>query len=93
MANAIITFKIMPESPDIDLDSIKIKAKEIAKEGGSMGEMLVQEQPIAFGLKAVIVKAMYPVNDSIDYDSIAGRIAKIKGVNTAEVTGMDLPLG
>ena len=28
MANAIVTVKIMPESPDVDLEAVKVKAKE-----------------------------------------------------------------
>ncbi len=93
MANAIVTFKIMPESPDIDLSQVKDRAMQIAKEAGSMGDMISEEQPIAFGLKALMVKAMYPVGDDMDYDGIAAKMEEIEGVNTAEVAGMDLPLG
>ena len=93
MANAIITFKIMPESPDVDLEPVKTKAKEIAKENGAMGEMLIEEQPIAFGLKAVVLKAMYLVEEGKDFDGIASKMQEIENVQSAEVTGMDLPLG
>jgi elongation factor 1-beta len=93
MANAVITFKLMPESPEVDLEAIKDKAKAIAKENGSMGDMLVEEQPIAFGLKAVLVKAMYKVEEEKDFDAIAAKMKDIENVQTAEVAGMDLPLG
>ena len=92
MANAIITFKIMPESPDVELEKIKEEAKKIAKEAGAMGEMLVEEQPIAFGLKAVIVKAMYKVEGG-EFDAIAGKMKDIEKVQSAEVANMDLALG
>lgn len=92
MANAIITFKIMPDDAGIDLEPMKIKAEEIAKEAGSIGSMLISEEPIAFGLKAVIVKVMYPVN-GIDFDGIAAKMAEMEHVQTANVVGMDLPLG
>ena len=39
MAKAIITFKLMPESVEIDLEPIKEKALEIAKESGAIGQM------------------------------------------------------
>jgi translation elongation factor EF-1beta len=36
MANAIITFEIMPASPDVDVESIKEKALEIARAQGAI---------------------------------------------------------
>jgi elongation factor 1-beta len=92
MAKAIITFKLMPESPDADLDAIKEKALAIAKENGSIGEMQVKEEPIAFGLKAVLILAMYEVEGS-DFDAIAAQMKEIDHVQSAEVAKMDLALG
>lgn len=92
MANAIITFKIMPEDAGVELEPIKEKAKQIVLDAGSKGEVLVEEQPIAFGLKAILVKAMFTVEGS-EFDPIAEKMAAIERVQTAEVAGMDLPLG
>ncbi len=92
MAKAIITFKLMPESPDTDLEPIKKRAQQIAKEHGAVGQMQVQEEPIAFGLKAVLVLAMYEVEGS-DFDGIAARMQEIPEVQSAEVARMDLALG
>ena len=92
MARAIITFKIMPESPDVNLEPIKEKAQAIAKEHGALGQMLVKEEPIAFGLIAVLVLAMYNVEDS-DFDAIANLMSEIPEVQSAEVAKMDLALG
>lgn len=92
MAKAIITFKIMPESPAIDLEPIKEKALAIAKENGSIGEMQAKEEPVAFGLKAVLVLAMYEVEGG-DFDAIANKMKDIENVQSAEVAKMDLALG
>ena len=92
MAKAIITFKLMPESPEVDLAPIKEKALGIAKEAGSIGEMQVKEEPIAFGLKAVLVIVMYEVEGS-DFDKIAIEMGKIEHVKSSEVAKMDLALG
>ncbi len=92
MAKAVITFKLMPVSPEVDLGDIKEKAKAIAQEAGAIGEMQVKEEPIAFGLKAVLVLAMYEVEGS-DFDGIAGRLGEIENVQSAEVAKMDLALG
>ena len=49
----------MPESPEVDLNPIKEKAERIAREKGAIGQMQAKEEPIAFGLVAVLVLAMY----------------------------------
>lgn len=82
----------MPESVEIDLKPITKKALTIAKETGAIGEMQSREEPVAFGLKAVLILAMYDV-ESTDFDGIAGKMAEIKGVQNAEVSNMDLALG
>jgi len=92
IAKAVITFKIMPESPETDLTPIKKQALEIAKAAGAIGEMQVKEEPIAFGLKAVLVLAMYEVEGS-DFDGIASRMKELDSVVNAEVARMDLALG
>ena len=54
MAKVIVTFKIMPESPEIDLAKLKSSAtKKIEAFGGEVGK--VEEQPVAFGLKSLII--------------------------------------
>ena len=92
MAKAIITFKLMPESPDVNLEPIKEQAKAIAREAGAIGDMVVKEEPIAFGLIAVLVLAMFNVDDA-DFDGIAEKMAGIPQVQSAEVAKMDLALG
>ncbi|HLC97457.1 MAG TPA: elongation factor 1-beta [Candidatus Nanoarchaeia archaeon] len=92
MAKAIITFKLMPESPDVDLAPIKEQALAIAKKHGAIGQMQAQEEPIAFGLKAVLILAMYDIAEK-DFEGIAAEMGKIENVQSAEVAKMDLALG
>ncbi len=82
----------MPESPEIDLEPIKEKALAIAKENQSIGEMQVKEEPIAFGLKAVLVLAMFEI-EGAEFDKIAEKMQEIEHVQSAEVAKMDLALG
>jgi len=82
----------MPESPEVDLEPIKEEAKRIAQEAGAIGEMQVKEEPIAFGLKAVLVLAMYEVEGS-DFDGIAAKMQELENVQSAEIAKMDLALG
>jgi elongation factor 1-beta len=92
MSKAVVTFKLMPEGVETDLNSIKEKALEIAREAGSIGEMQAKEDPIAFGLKAVLILAMYEVVGS-EFDKIAAKMGEIEGVQNSEVAKMDLALG
>ena len=82
----------MPESPDVNLAPIKEKALAIAKKYGAIGEMQAKEDPIAFGLKAVLILAMYSV-DGNDFDAIAAEMGQIQHVQSSEVSKMDLALG
>ena len=54
MGKALIKIKIMPASPEADLDAIKTKAEEVLK-NNSAEEISFNEEPIAFGLKALIL--------------------------------------
>jgi elongation factor 1-beta len=92
MGKAVVTFKIMPEGVEVDLGPIKAKAEAIAREAGAIGEMQVKEDPIAFGLKAVLVLGMYEVEGS-DFEKIAEEMQKIEHVQSAEIAKMDLALG
>ena len=92
MAKAIITFKLMPESVEVDLAPIQEKAEKIAREAGAIGQMQAKIEPVAFGLNAVLVLAMYEVEGS-DFDGIAAKMGELEGVQSSEVAKMDLALG
>ncbi|MGM5481120.1 MAG: hypothetical protein ACQESE_01775 [Nanobdellota archaeon] len=93
MGNAIVTFKIMPESPDTDLDPIKEKALVIAQKHGAKGELQSKIEPVAFGLKQILIYGMYDMSDEKDFDEVTAEMANIEGVNIAEVANMDLAMG
>lgn len=82
----------MPESPDVNLEPIKQKAQEIAKKHGALGQMQAKEEPIAFGLKAVLILAMYTV-EGTDFEKIAEEMGTIPDVESSQVAKMDLALG
>ncbi len=92
MGKAVVTFKLMPESVEVDLGPIKEAARKIAQNAGAIGEMQVKEEPIAFGLKAVLVLVMYEVEGS-DFDRIAEEMRQLENVQSAEIAKMDLALG
>ena len=92
MGKAVITFKLMPESIEVDLEPIQKKAFQIAKDAGAIGEMQTRIEPIAFGLKAIMILAMYEVEGS-DFEAIANKMGELEGVQSSEIAKMDLALG
>lgn len=78
-------YKLMPESPQTDLEQIKIEAQRIVTEfGGTNKEYEIQ--PVAFGLKAIIVFFFYP--DDKDPESLEEKFANIKDVASCELIDM-----
>ena len=53
MTQVIITLKIMPESPEVDLAKITEQAKNKINDFAGSGDMKIEEKPVAFGLKAI----------------------------------------
>lgn len=78
-------YKLMPESPDADLEKIKEDAKKIVENfGGNNKEYSIE--PIAFGLKAVIVFFFYP--DDKSTEELADKFSSIDNVSSAELIDM-----
>ncbi|PIN99866.1 elongation factor 1-beta [archaeon CG10_big_fil_rev_8_21_14_0_10_43_11] len=83
MAEVIVTFKIMPSSVDDDLTAIEKQAVEqLAKHGRVEG---VEQQPLAFGLKSLILYAVFDEQIGNKVDDFADELKSIDGVETCEV--------
>ena len=91
MGDVIITVKIMPASPEIDLDAIKEKADiEIKTYGGEIGKADIE--PVAFGLKAL--KLVFVSDEAKgSTESLEENIAKIEGVASVEVIDVRRAIG
>jgi elongation factor 1-beta len=94
MGVAIVTVKIMPLSPETDLEIIKVNAMKIIEEFIGEGKNRnITEEPVAFGLKAVNI--VFPMNEDIGSpDVISEKIAaEVEGVNSAEISDVRRALG
>lgn len=90
MATAIITFKIMPIDPSVDLVAIEGAAKGlIAKCGGDLGK--VEIEPVAFGLNAI--KLYVVIDEKLGGDDIENALKTIEGVNSCEIIDFRRALG
>ena len=83
MATAGIQFKIMPENLEVNLEDLKtkIKGKVESFESGIFNE--AKEEPIAFGLKALIITIALSEDEEVD--SVENAIKEIEGVSSIEL--------
>ena len=83
MSTAGVQFKIMPESLDVDLSELEKKAKEVVEsfENGVFNE--ATEEPIAFGLKALVVTIAIP--ESLEVDEVQNKLSEIEGISSVEM--------
>ncbi|MFC1801557.1 elongation factor 1-beta [Nanoarchaeota archaeon] len=92
MAEVIITMKIMPVSPEVDLSQLVEKVKsEITKFSGEE-QFKIEEQPVAFGLKALQI--MFVMDESKgDTESLEKTIDEMEEVNSVEITDVRRAVG
>ena len=83
MATAGIQFKIMPENLKVNLEELKqkIKTKVESFESGVFNE--AKEEPIAFGLNALIVTIA--LSEDEESDAVENAIKEIEGVSSIEL--------
>ena len=82
--------KLMPESPDVDLEVMKkIVISEVEKGQGK--NIFFEEELIAFGLKALIVS--FAIDESVELDPLETALGKIESVSSVQVVDMRRAFG
>ena len=91
MAQIIVTLKIMPESPDVNLESlIEPVTAVIVADGGTVSG--TEEEPIGFGIKALLVT--FSRDEGLgNLDGIEEKVNAITGVESAESVNVRRALG
>jgi len=84
MGDVGITIKVMPSSPEIDLEEVSNKIKNMLNVQDSRIE------PLAFGLKALKILIIVPDKQGANTDKIEEMIKEIDGVETAETQDVSL---
>lgn len=80
-ATVIVTYKIMPEGIEVDLNKIEDQLKSKFK------PQKIERQPVAFGLNSIIMVKVLPEVEG-EADKLASEIEKIKGVQTVDIIEM-----
>lgn len=91
MAKVIVTMEVMPDSPDINLEEIKAKAKQKIEEKQGLVKT-VEEKPVAFGLKAVVIVFVVDEKQGSP-DPIAEWLETQEGITSAQITMVSRALG
>jgi len=80
-----VTMKIMPSSPDANLQEIEQEIGRLVQEKGGKNTQY-SEEPVAFGLKAII--ASFALPDTANADKLEEEISQIVDVNSVQTTDM-----
>ena len=92
MAQVVITIKIMPRSPETDLDALEAKVLEKIKSFTGETQTKKSIEPIAFGLKALsIIFVSDEAKGSLD--EMIDEINAFDDVNSAEISDVRRAIG
>ena len=92
MARVVVSLRIMPQSPDVDLSELETKAKKEIVDFCNSVEFRTEIQPIAFGLKALML--LFVMEESIGTtEKLEQKISQIGGVESVEVTDVRRAVG
>lgn len=83
MGQVAVTFKVMPESPEVPVSQLKKEIKD------RVDAQDIKEEPIGFGLVALKVLVVLP-DAAGGTDTIEKELSKIKGVASVETEDVTL---
>jgi len=92
MASVVVTVRIMPASPEVDLASLEKKALADIQEFAGEGETKTEQVPIAFGLISVNIIFVMDENQGSP-DPVAEKISEYEEVKSAEITDVRRAIG
>ena len=81
----IVKIKLMPSSPETNLEEIKENTRKLIESEGGKG-IKFEEELIAFGLKAVIVFFLWDEKKELEpLENSLGKIKDVKSVQTIDL--------
>ena len=83
MGTALITIKIMPTSPDVNLDELQSSAESIITEHEG-DKPSSKTEPVAFGLNSLNIS--FSRDENLDNDEMLEKINNLENVSSAEIT-------
>jgi len=92
MADVVVSLRIMPNDPSIDLHKIEAEAKKKIVDFCNSREFRMQIEPVAFGLKALNI--LFVMDEGIgSTEKLEKTISGLDGVESVEVTDVRRAVG
>ena len=91
MANLIATLRVLPESPEVDLENLEESIRSVVPSHMELHK--VEKEPIAFGLVALNVIIITTDDDKGDVTPLEESIQGLDAVSQVEVTDVRRTLG
>jgi elongation factor 1-beta len=82
MGSVIVTYKVFPEDIVENFDNMKMEIDKIKPEFAAVEGY--GEEPVAFGLKALLVQVRFPEDKTGVVDEFEEKLAKIPGISQAQ---------
>lgn len=92
MGTAIVTLRIMPETPEADLKAIETQALEKITAFSDDRQKKVEIQPVAFGLKSINITFLMDEKKGVT-DTLEAEIETITDVQSVECTDVRRIIG
>jgi elongation factor 1-beta len=92
MADVVVTLRVMPESPEVDLEKLKAESLEKVSAFSGNANTKVELVPVAFGLKALQIMFVM-AEDKGSTDKLEEDIGTLEGVTSVEVTDVRRTIG
>ncbi len=92
MANVVVTMNVMPESVEIDLNSLKGEVEKKVKGWVGDNACRMEEQAVAFGLK--MLKVVFVMDEAKGAtDPLEEQVRSLEGVQSAEAVDVRRAVG
>jgi len=91
MAKVVVTLRIMPESPDVDLNNLEKKVLKKIKDVIGNTETKVEREAIGFGLNAL--KIFFVMDEQRGTDKIEDAVRNIKDVQSVDIIDVRRAIG
>ena len=92
MADVVVSLRIMPNNPNVDLSKIEAEAKKEIVGFCDSKEFKTQIVPVAFGINSLNI--LFVMGESIgSTEELERKISQIDGVESVEVTDVRKAIG
>lgn len=88
MGTALFKIKVMPSSPEVDLEKIKEEITKLLKDAKNLS---YEEEPVAFGLKAIIIS--FGWDEKLEFEPLENQMNEIENVGSVQVIDMRREFG